>query len=267
MRLEPVTRDDLESIRFLQPDGWPDIIAEFEAYIRYDFCWPVKAVSGHSIIGTGAAIAYGYTGWLAHIIVDKHFRNRGIGREITGELMRILNIQGKNRLLLIATELGYPVYLGAGFREVSEYVFLKRSTEWRALIPSDYIIPYRPEYHDTILELDRVISGEDRAMLIGPALHRSMCYVEGSTLTGCYMPGIGEGPIIAMNGKAGTELMKIKYAKADRAVFPSENFLARQFLGDNGFVETGTRGIRMHMGEKVHWQPERIYSRIGGNFG
>lgn len=267
MKFEPVVTEDLDQIGFLQPDGWPDIKSEFRDYIRYDFCRPIKALRKDRIIGIGAAIFYRSTGWLAHIIVDPDYRNRGIGMEITSELIRIMNEQGIRIMLLIATELGYPVYLKTGFSVVSEYTYLKRESPWTARIASDRIISYDPAYQTSILDLDREVSGEDRSDMILPGLDRGLLYLEEDLLQGYYLPGVGEGPIIAGNDRAGIELMKLKYAKADKAILPSQNQAGVNFLKSNGFTESGTRGIRMSRGEEVHWQPEKIFSRIGGNFG
>jgi len=267
LRFESVFEKDLEHIRFLQPDGWPDITLEFQRYIRYDFCRPVKALLDSRIIGLGAAISYRSTGWLAHIIVDPDYRNRGIGMKITSELMRILNEKRIIILLLIATELGYPIYLRAGFRVISEYTYMKRESPWTALTTSDRIIPYDPVHQTSILKLDREVSGEDRSDLILSGLDRALLYMEEELLQGYYLPGVGEGPIIAGNDRAGIELMKFKYARTDKAVLPSQNQTGVNFLKSNGFTESGTRGIRMSRGKAVHWQPEKIFSRIGGNFG
>jgi GNAT superfamily N-acetyltransferase len=267
VNFEPVIREDLECIRSLQPDGWPDITAEFSTYIHHEFCRPVKVVVNDIIAGVGASISYKNTGWLAHIIVDPTYRHQGIGSAVTSELARVLEEEGKQTLLLIATDLGYPVYLHAGFTVVSEYTYLKRESPWTSLIPSPRIIPFEPRFRDAVLELDRKISGEDRSAVIELCLNNAQLYVEQGSLLGFYLPAAGEGSILARTETAGIELMKIKYARADKAVLPSQNRAGIEFLKANGFVNSGTRGIRMIRGEPVPWQPEKIFSRIGGNFG
>ena len=69
-----VAHHDLDEIRSLQPEGWPDIVTEFTYYIRKDFCHPLKVTLDERIIGVGASIQFENTCWLAHIIVDKDFR-------------------------------------------------------------------------------------------------------------------------------------------------------------------------------------------------
>ena len=53
----------------------------------------------------------------------------------------------------------------------------------------------------------------------------------------------------------------------DKAVIPAENKAGIEFLKQNGFVESQTKGTRMILGNEVPWFPKKIYSRIGGNFG
>ena len=81
------------------------------------------------------------------------------------------------------------------------------------------------------------------------------------------MPDLGEGLILASDTSAGLELMKIKYSKVDKAVLPGENHFGTNFLGENGFTLSDTKGTRMILGQEINWKPEHIYSRIGGNFG
>jgi len=267
MNFKPLVWDDLEKIRFLQPDDWPDIIIDFKIYLHYDFCWPIKLISDKQIIGVGAAIAFKNTGWLAHIIVDSNYRNRGLGGKITGELKRILAAQGLSNLLLLASELGKPVYLRAGFRVVGEYLYMQRKSDPKPFITSKSIIPFNQKYRSSVLELDRAITGENRTELLLSKINSSHLYIKGEELMGFYIPELCEGPIIAQDDTAGIELMKVKYASAEKAVLPLDNKAGKDFLINNGFSDTGKKGTRMILGEEVNWQPEKIFSRIGGNFG
>jgi hypothetical protein len=44
MNLEQVTYYDLQEIKRLQPDKWPDIVPDFEFYIKSVYCSPVKVI-------------------------------------------------------------------------------------------------------------------------------------------------------------------------------------------------------------------------------
>jgi GNAT superfamily N-acetyltransferase len=267
MKFGIISYNDLAEIRKLQPEGWTDIVPEFENYIKRDFCFPIKASFDNRIAGVGSLIVFGSTAWLAHIIVDHGYRNRGLGFQITEKLVKEGHNKSVKTCLLIATELGLPVYKKLGFRIVTEYQFFKRVNPWRGFQWSSHISPYENNLKSRIYEIDEKISGENRKSLLGDYLENTLVYIKNNALTGFYMPDLGEGPILASTKEAGTELMKIKYSKADKAVLPVQNHTGTEFLIQNGFALSATRGTRMILGNEIHWKPEQIFSRSGGNYG
>jgi GNAT superfamily N-acetyltransferase len=267
MKFQPVTFCDLEEIKLLQPEGWGDIISDFDFYIKSDFCYPIKTKIDNKIAGVGASIAFENTGWLAHIIVDPGFRKQGIGFRIVEELLRILQSKSIETCLLLATELGQPVYTKFGFRIVTEYAYFNRYLPWSEKPVSKNIIDFCEEYRAQVYELDISISGENRQRLLAHYIETSSVYFNNGKIEGVYIPALKEGLIYANSVDAGIELMKMKYAKADKAVLPSDNINGIKFLKQNGFVEADTKGIRMVLGKDVNWKPEKIFSRIAGNFG
>jgi GNAT superfamily N-acetyltransferase len=262
-----IIHDDLDKIRGLQPDGWPDILPEFEFYIEKEFCHPIKAILNDRIVGIGTSIIFGRTAWLAHIIVEKVYRNRGIGYQITQELLEDQRSGSVETFLLIATESGKPVYKKAGFRTVTEYLYFKRDKPWRDGMISPNIVPYHPGHCSMLTDMDRQISGEDRRPLMEGFLGNSLVYTDNDSVRGFYLPELGEGLILALTVRAGLELMKAKYSKVDKAVIPSDNQPGVDFLKQNGFQITDTRGTRMILGQDLSWKPQNLFSRIGGNYG
>lgn len=267
LQFEEITSADIIKIRELQPETWPDIVPEFEFYIRENFCFPIKALQNHKIIGVGTIIVFGTTAWLAHIIVDKKHRNGGFGSQITERLIKEGRDKSVKTLLLIATELGFPVYRKLGFSTVSEYIYLWRDKPWRSYLLSPNIYPFEDKFESKIYELDERISGENRRLLLKGLLDNALVYFQNGRLEGFYLPDLGEGVIFASTTEAGLELMKIKYSKADKAVLPEQNHVGTDFLKQNGFVPANTKGTRMILGEEITWNPEQVYGRIGGNYG
>lgn len=267
MNLSPISAQDLDELRKLQPEGWPDIIPETEFYIRSSFCYPLKAETGHCIAGMGAAIIYDKTAWLAHIIVHPDFRNRGIGFRMVSELLHIVECQQIPSCLLIATELGRPVYERAGFRPVTEYLFMTRENSTLPASFSTNTITCNEKFRQRLLQMDKLITGENRESLLSPFLNEALLYVSNGTLEGYYIPALKEGPVVAVTPEAGLELLKIKCSNAERVVLPADNQVGIDYLRQNGFVQSPTKGTRMIKGSYIAWQPGNIYSRIGGNFG
>ena len=266
MQFETVTIDDLDEIRNLQPTDWSDIIPEFEFYIQSSFCCPIKTKIDEKIVGIGASIVFENTSWIAHIIVDSDYRNKGVGAQIVTELLNALKRDSVATCSLIATELGKPVYLKAGFRIASEYSFFQREKQWIECPVSENVISFKEQHRAMIYELDHKISGEKRELLLKDYLSNSIVFVESNKVLGFYIPDLKEGLIYADTDEAGLELMKLKYAKVDKAILPSDNSKGIEFLRQNGFVET-RKVSRMILGKELDWNPKKMFGRIGGNFG
>lgn len=248
----------------MQPADWPDIVPYFEFYTKSDFCFPIKYIVDNQISGIGTTIVHGETAWLAHIIVHPEQRNKGVGTKITEALVNSLKNTGCKTILLIATKLGEPVYKKLGFTKETEYLYLR---EGKTLLrSSDSIKIFEESYLPELLNLDRIVSGENRIKVITPHLRNSYTIVNNKKLEGYYLPTLGEGLIISRTKEAGLELLNLKHATVERAAMPGENQIASDFLLAHGFREVA-RGTRMVLGKKINWQPAQIYGRIGGNLG
>jgi GNAT superfamily N-acetyltransferase len=268
MSFDSISHRDLKQLKAIQPDGWSDIATEFEFYINSDYCTPIKYEMDGKIVGVGASIAFERTAWLAHIIVDSNYRNKGIGFDIVNELIYLLKRDfSTETFLLIATELGRPLYLKFGFKDVSNYLFMKREQPWQVQPISPSITDFQEEFRSSIYSIDLEVTGERREWLIDPHIKNSKVYIEKGKVTGYYLPGLREGLIYAQTREAGLELMKFKYSTAYKAVLPSENKVGVEFLKANGFAEISTKGTKMLMGNDLEWNPSMMYSRISGNFG
>jgi len=267
MRFDKVLHRDLDKIKKLTPDGWSDISVEFKRYINYDFCEPIKVTENNRIIGLGCSMIFKKSSWLAHIIVDRALRRRGIGTLMVNYLISALKAKNIETILLIATELGEPIYKKVGFRVISDYLFFNRTSSWTDKEISKKIRPYDQESYSQVIELDESISGECREPLIKNYLNDGFVYVDNRNLHGFYLPNLGEGAIYADLPEAGLELMKLKYSTVNKAVIPAQNEKGIEFLQQNGFIKTDRMARRMILGKDIDWKPECFYSRIGGNYG
>jgi GNAT superfamily N-acetyltransferase len=267
MEYKIITYDDLNSLKGLQPEDWPDIIPSFEFYIKTPFCLPIMTKVKDQVAGIGSLISLGKTSWIGHMIVGKNFRRRGIGYQLVKELLANHERTSAETCLLIASEMGKPVYVKAGFREVAEYIFFKRRKRWKKRKFDDHIFSFHESFRSGVHELDRKVSGENRERLLSGYLNESQIYLKNTKVEGYYVPTLKEGLIIADSEEAGRALMEIKYSKVDKASLPMDNKAGIHFLQQNGFVRTEKKGTRMVFGRDIQWMPEKLYSRIGGNLG
>jgi len=131
MVFEPITFLDLDEIRSLRPEGWSDIVTDYEFYINSTYCIPVKTKLNGVIVGIGSLIFFDKSSWIGHVIVAKNYGGRGIGYQTVVELLNILKENSIETCSLIASEEGRPIYIKAGFRDVTEYVFMYREKTWQ----------------------------------------------------------------------------------------------------------------------------------------
>ncbi len=265
MVIEIITINDIKDLHELQPEGWPDIVPSFKLYVNSLFCHPVKVVISDKMVGIGAGISFGKTSWLAHIIVNPEFRNKGIGTFIVNHLCAFLKGNGVTSISLIATEFGFPIYKKAGFVEQTEYLFYERKEPIISKI-SNNIVRFSNDDMEAILGLDRKISGENRVSIISNNLKNSYIYKNNNKISGCYLPELGEGLIIAENSEAGIELMKVRFMKQNKCVLPAENSDGIKFIQNEGFSEL-RRVKRMILGQAFSWSPDKIFNRIAGMVG
>lgn len=265
MVISEITTEDIDELKELQPEGWPDITPNMNFYIQSSFCKPIKILSNRRIAGIGAAIFHTNSAWLGHIIVHKDFRNRGIGAFVTKSLLQMIEKTRYLTVSLIATDMGEPVYRKLGFQKTDEYHFYRKDSPATAHSPSDHI-QNGLTYSDQILSLDLLAAGEDRHLLLKGHLPGSKVFVDEGKVKGFYLPGLGDGLIAAQEENAGLELLKLHLNTKSTCVLPEENYAAIEHLRSDGF-EYVKQGARMSIGRTLLFQPKMLYSRIAGNVG
>ena len=267
INIQPVQLSDIDSLVWLQPPDWKeDIRPHFNYYYNSAFCDPVKFIREDKIVGVGTTFKHRNSAWLAHIIVHPEFRNRGIGKMITDSLVRSLDKRKYKTIYLIATELGYPVYLKSGFVPESEYAHFEFEPGNKKHDISPLIIPYEDKYKSEIFELDRVTSGEFREVMLNGSIQNSFIFLSNGKVSGAYFPKLGDGLIIADEPEAGIELMKFRLQSETDAIFPAENKAAFEFCCNIGANHV-KNSKRMRLGKRRIRLPEYLYNRIGGQIG
>jgi GNAT superfamily N-acetyltransferase len=262
--VENFIQNDLSALPQLQPDGWPDILPHYVFYLDAGFCLPVKIELSNVLVAVGTAIMHNKTAWLGHIIVHPKHRKNGLGSMITQKLIALLHARNYETIFLIATKLGEPVYSKLGFEKETEYV--SYSKQENTFSTNEDLTPFEIRFKNELMDLDYLTTGELRDQLILPHLPNGKVIIENNTLTGFYLPTLGEGVIIASTPLAGKKMIKHKLPATNKIALPVDNVAGTDFLLQHGFTE-GFRGAKMRLGKKIPCKPENIYGRIGGNLG
>lgn len=266
MQVAEITQNDLKQLNELRPDGWPDIIPHYQFYIESSFSNPIKILINGQIAGIGTSIRHKSTAWLGHIIVHKDFRNRGIGTEITKVLCERLDPGRFQSISLIATELGEPVYRKLGFEKETEYHFFRNEDIQNFSSETENIHDLGLNYAGEILSMDKLITGEDRTLLLQEHLPAAKVFLRRNKVLGFYLPTLHEGLVISTDKLAGIELLKLRLKHKSVSILPQENTAAIEFLAAHRF-KYFQKGARMSLGRKAGLKAEMLFNRIGGNLG
>lgn len=266
MKIEPLRKSDIDSLPELQPADWNDIVPSFKYHLSNSFSHGVKFSDGNKLVAVGVAIIHGPVAWLAQIIVHSDYRNKGLGYQLTNELLIITEKFNCSSVLLLATSLGYPVYLKHGFIAEETYTFYRSEKLWNEVIENPFLIPYSKTFHQQIQLLDFKASGENRNFRLDEFLDDAVLYVDNNVVKGYFLPRFGEGLVVASAKEAGLALLKHRLQFKKEVVIPDINLIASQFLIENNYSSFRT-AVRMRKGNAVHPDLTMVYARVSGQIG
>ncbi len=269
LEVRPIYFTELPFLRGLVPPEWnTDISQLFTQHFGQPYFYPVVAELSGNLVGCANGLLNENTGWLGNIIVLPEYRRQGIGSALTAYLMEYFHQKGCSSQVLVATQLGEPVYAQRGFKVRSSYTFL-RSGNTIPAGPTPHVRRAGPLDFEAIRTLDRNITGENRRAFLEQFLAGGWVYQAGAhtPLAGFFLPGLAHGPVIAGDRRAGLELLKYKLGLGCTfVVIPTANRPALDYLIGTGFQIEST-APRMTLGQELDWQPEGVFSRGSGYCG
>ncbi|MBK6643796.1 MAG: GNAT family N-acetyltransferase [Bacteroidetes bacterium] len=266
MKIEPLLKSDIASLPELQPEDWNDIVPAFKYHLSNSFSHGMKFCDGNKLVAVGVTIIHGPVAWLAQIIVHPDYRSKGIGYQLTNELLIIAEKFNCSTVLLLATPLGYPVYLKHGFVAEDTYSFYRSEKLWKDAIENPFLRPYSKVFRKQIQVLDLKAAGENRNFRLDEFLDDAVLFVESNVVKGYFLPRFGEGLVVASEKEAGLSLLKHRLQFKNEVVIPDLNLIASQFLIENNYSVFRT-AVRMRKGNPIHPDLAMVYARISGQIG
>lgn len=266
--INQLKESDIKGLNVLPPTDWKfDYETFLKGYLTEDYFYAFLLTQEEQIIGTGNVFLKEKIGWLANIIIKENYRGIGLGFKMTKFLVDFLDSKGCETQLLIATELGEPVYRKIGFKKITDYQCFDTERE----ISFNYSNAIRKlNYSDlkNVYELDKKVNGENRAHLIDKFYETGLGYFNtNKELLGFYLPDFGRGLVLSQDKESGIELLKIKHSKkGSRTLLPIDNLAGINFFERSG-LKKGSKCSRMILGKENEWNPQYIYSYGSGYCG
>lgn len=267
IQIRTLNRDELAQLEDIAPPEWnTNVGAVFASHYGEPYFHCIGAFAGDRVAGCANGLLNGKAGWLGNIIVRPEWRGRGLGTALTRELMGFFKSQGCTSQLLVATELGEPIYNRLGFTVSSRYVFL-RNEQTAHLKAVRGVRPLEAADIPQVLEIDREVTGEERAAFVQKFIASGFVYGPGHKVDGFFLPGLSNGLTLAQTEQAGLALLRFKMARGGpTVVIPEANRAALDLLKRSGYREFA-RAPRMFFGEEVNWKPGGVFSRGSGYCG
>jgi GNAT superfamily N-acetyltransferase len=253
-------------------EGWGDRRLTLEFMTRHAQAHPFVADDGGTVVGTGIVTVNGSVGWIATIWVAPGWRRRGVGRALTQATIDTADDASCRTLLLVATEVGRPLYESLGFEVQTWYRILEAPGLGDEPI-DPRIRPYRPSDLPAMAELSTLATGEDRMHLLAAfaSPETALCIVRADGTLGGFVvraPWGGASTIAPRLDEAEAILHARRVGRGPeqriRVGLLAENEAGLERLLASGWTESW-RAPRLIRGDPLRWQPEAIWGQF--NFG
>jgi len=269
LQIRPLDFADTPWVATFPPEDWHfDFQAMLRFHLGHDYFHPLVGTLDGRPVAVGHGIRHGGIAWLGNVIVLADHRGRGFGSTLTAHLVDFMQAMGCHTQVLIATQMGAPIYRKLGFRVTGKYAFLNGVQVLGGnLDPKIGLL--EPKDHPAVLELDRRATGECREKFLARHLSAGLVYrdLPDGEIRACYLPSLGTGSIVSSDPDAGRAMLRMKATHiAGPVVIPDANQEARALLQTCGLIEY-TSAPRMTLGPEPDWRPDMIWSRAAGYCG
>jgi GNAT superfamily N-acetyltransferase len=147
-----------EALRLSTQAGWNQTLDDWKRVLSLGPCLGGR-IRGR-LVATGTLVAHDECGWLGMLLVDEQLRNRGYGSRMLDLLLKGADDRLKLQWVgLDATDLGRPIYLKRGFRDVGK---INRWAICPKIVPQTFTVRefVNPVDVPFIEELDREAGGQ-----------------------------------------------------------------------------------------------------------
>jgi predicted N-acetyltransferase YhbS len=213
-----------------------------------------------AIVGTGAGVGFGPTGWIGGIAVAPEARGARLGQALTEAVIDALG--PRETLLLLASAAGRPIYERLGFEAEATYRVFWSPDD--AVPAPAQLRPLTRDDRDAVLALDARVTGERRVLAVDAGLIGAVATPDLEAVA--LKPPWPARPILARDPAAGVALLAAVLEPGLRLSVPDTNTAAIAALLELGCRE-GEPVLRMRRGAPVGWRPDELWGVFSLFFG
>jgi len=267
--IKPFEKTETLIIHNLYPTNWNFDFLEFiDRYFNSKFFFGFTVLENGRPIGFGNLFIFDNVAWIGNIVISEVSRGKGIGKFLMNHLFEFGESRKVQTFILIASEMGIPLYEKLGFKTQEFYGFFQPPEKIINL--NSAIVLQHAQKDDLlkILDFDYKINNENRIELLKQHLSDTfISFDDFKNINGLYIKSLDNGLVIATIPEIGIEILKQKINDAgNQIVVPLKNVPAIKFLKSIGY-KMYTDAPRMILGENLSWKSEFIYSRGAGYCG
>ena len=214
-----------------------------------------------AIVGTGASVGFGPTGWIGGIAVAPEARGERLGQALTEAVIEALG--PRETLLLLASDAGRPIYERLGFEVEDRYAVFWSPPD--AAPAPDGLRRLTAADRDAVLALDARVTGETRTLAVDVGLEGALATPDLAAVA--LQPPWPALPILAARpggrrGAAARGARSRSPARRARVQPRRRGHVARAGLHAEGPTSCGCAA-----GRRSTWRPDELWGVFSLFFG
>jgi predicted N-acetyltransferase YhbS len=274
-RIRPMTPADVEPVvaAFIRAD-WGDRRSYLDFATRHPETHPFVAEADDEVVGTGVLSVNGSVGWIGTIWVEPAWRRGGVGMALTQATIDMAESAGCRTLLLVATDVGRPLYEKIGFEVQTWYRILEAPG-----LGDEPVDPRIRQFEaadlSAMAELSTLATGEDRTHLLkafaSPTTANCLIRDDGELGGFVVRAPWGGGSTIAPRLEDAEAILHARRVGRGpehriRAGLVVENAAGLERLLATGWTDSWG-APRLIRGDPLQWQPEAIWGQFNHALG
>ena len=164
MHFRNLTINDLDfAVNLTKIENWGTTRGELEDLLLFSPKCAILAIMKDTLVGMIFTVSYDNFGFIGNLIVQKEFRNQGIGKRLMQKAITHLENLGNSLIMLDGVEAAVGLYQRLGFKVSCKSLRMKGDIISK---PSNRVFQMKDKDFQDVLNLDRKIFQANREVLL-----------------------------------------------------------------------------------------------------